>query len=319
LQWECFGLGFTAMQIGEWLGAVCFWVLIASVGIARSLVPTKEKTRTNVGVAFSVVGWSALAVLLITITTLHKPESEPWSNLQKLPYLQKLWGWGGPIMADNEILFRKSEWHTFAVINGDHDSDSVMIMLSWKATLYTSDDFALDLPQSSLSLLEKQSSDPDVKFADVSGMAGPRNQRGRPFFLILIRHMAAKERRTITLELLDNQQPPPPPPTATSPVPPQINVPSGSQVAVNAEVVSWSGQSTALSKDGDLVEVPYQISEPITINRGITCFKRDNQLAACESKPFQQGEKRIVEGRYYVVLRSWKDKKNEQIPVRETT
>jgi hypothetical protein len=80
-------VGFSLMQIGEWILAIACWVLLGFVGSAKVL--TWEGLRGNkVLSAFLKFCYAlaalALCVLLIMITVLRKPENEPWSNLLKL-------------------------------------------------------------------------------------------------------------------------------------------------------------------------------------------------------------------------------------------
>jgi len=80
-------LGFTLMQIGEWAAAVACWVLVGAVLFIKALAwkGISERKRLTVFLrAISSVGALGLSVLLIMVTTLRKPETEPWTNLQKL-------------------------------------------------------------------------------------------------------------------------------------------------------------------------------------------------------------------------------------------
>jgi hypothetical protein len=84
---ELFGLGFTLMQIGEWAAAVTCWVLLAFIGFAKALGWGRAgdvEASPAIMKFFAAAGTLALCVLLIAITTLRKPDTEPWSNLLKL-------------------------------------------------------------------------------------------------------------------------------------------------------------------------------------------------------------------------------------------
>ena len=84
---ELFGLGFTLMQIGEWALAVACWVLLGFLGLAKALrwgIFESDQKPPALVRFFSATGALVLCVLLITITVLRRPESEPWSNLVKL-------------------------------------------------------------------------------------------------------------------------------------------------------------------------------------------------------------------------------------------
>ncbi len=82
-----FLFGFTLMQIGEWAAAVACWVLLACIIFVQALAWEGVKGQKGL-TAFLRLFWAlgaiAGCVVLVTITTLHKPETEPWSNLQKL-------------------------------------------------------------------------------------------------------------------------------------------------------------------------------------------------------------------------------------------
>lgn len=86
VQFEIAGIGFTLMQIGEWVGAITCWVLIATVGVAVAFRSPGDNGKRSplLSQIFASAGWIAFSVLLITITTLRKPDAEPWTNLSKL-------------------------------------------------------------------------------------------------------------------------------------------------------------------------------------------------------------------------------------------
>lgn len=75
-----FGLGATLMQIGEWLLAIAVFVLLGFLLMAKSLTWNTHWALRSLAFLCSI----ALCTGLIAITTLHKPENEPWTNLQKL-------------------------------------------------------------------------------------------------------------------------------------------------------------------------------------------------------------------------------------------
>jgi hypothetical protein len=80
-------LGFTLMQIGESAAAIICWVILAFILIAKSLTWEGIKDRewgTRILKGVMTFGSLALCVVLITITSLRKPDTEPWSNLQKI-------------------------------------------------------------------------------------------------------------------------------------------------------------------------------------------------------------------------------------------
>jgi hypothetical protein len=82
-----FALGFTLMQIGEWAASVASWVLLACIFFAKALAwegIEGQKGLTALLRFSGAFGAIAVCVLLVTITDLHKPDNEPWSNLQKL-------------------------------------------------------------------------------------------------------------------------------------------------------------------------------------------------------------------------------------------
>jgi hypothetical protein len=82
-----FAFGFTMMQIGEWAASVACWVALAIILFVKALAWSGIKGQRvwtvflrGLFCVFSI----AVSVLLITVTYLRKPETEPWSNLQKL-------------------------------------------------------------------------------------------------------------------------------------------------------------------------------------------------------------------------------------------
>jgi hypothetical protein len=79
-----FGIGATLMQIGEWFLAVCAFILFGFLLLAKSFT-SDHWLEIVVGSIGSVL----LSAILIVITVLHKPESDPWSNLQK-PWFKPL-------------------------------------------------------------------------------------------------------------------------------------------------------------------------------------------------------------------------------------
>jgi hypothetical protein len=74
-----FGIGATLMQISEWLFAICAFIVLGFLLLAKSF-SLSHWMKVVLGSVCSVL----LAAVLIAITVLHKPEPEPWSNLQKL-------------------------------------------------------------------------------------------------------------------------------------------------------------------------------------------------------------------------------------------
>ncbi len=88
LQAELLALGFTLMQIGEWAAAIACWVLLGFTSFAKALgwgsVKDKDNEKSPLLLRlFSAAGALVLCVLLIAITDLRKPDTEPWSNLQR--------------------------------------------------------------------------------------------------------------------------------------------------------------------------------------------------------------------------------------------
>ena len=71
--------GATAMQIGEWLSAIFLFVMVGFIFFAKAL--TLDHWVKNV---LGCLGAVLLSALLIAVTVLHKPATDPWSNLQKL-------------------------------------------------------------------------------------------------------------------------------------------------------------------------------------------------------------------------------------------
>ena len=78
-----FGLGATLMQISESFFAICVFIVLGFLLLAKSFTLDHwvKMTLGSVGAIF-------LTALLITIAVLHKPDSEQWSNLQK-PFRSK--------------------------------------------------------------------------------------------------------------------------------------------------------------------------------------------------------------------------------------
>ncbi len=78
--------GFTLMQVGEYMGAIACWVALGFLLFAKAIAWNAPNKIAKFCIATLVF---AVPVLLITITSLRKPDDEPWSNLQKL-WQQKL-------------------------------------------------------------------------------------------------------------------------------------------------------------------------------------------------------------------------------------
>jgi hypothetical protein len=81
------GFGFTMIQIGESAAAIAIWFLLLSVLLIKVLAWKGFQGKQGVTSflrSSGVVGTLFLFFLLTTVTTLHKPENEPWSNLLKL-------------------------------------------------------------------------------------------------------------------------------------------------------------------------------------------------------------------------------------------
>lgn len=86
--------GYTQMQISEWAAAVFCWFALGFILLIKALawdgVRGQRGLTSLLRLAMSF-GAVAVSVVLVMITVLHKPENEPWSNLQKL---QKLFQFG---------------------------------------------------------------------------------------------------------------------------------------------------------------------------------------------------------------------------------
>lgn len=76
-----FALGVALMGIGEWAAAILCWVTLGVVLLTKVIAWQGISTLLKLFYAACAFG---LCTLLITITVLRKPDSEPWSNLQKL-------------------------------------------------------------------------------------------------------------------------------------------------------------------------------------------------------------------------------------------
>lgn len=79
--------GFTFMQIREWAAAIAIWVFLGGLLLIRAFVWNGFKALSispKLQRFFAILGTIVCTVLLIMITRLEKPDSEPWSNLQKL-------------------------------------------------------------------------------------------------------------------------------------------------------------------------------------------------------------------------------------------
>jgi len=81
------GFGFTFMQIGEWILAIGCWVLIGSILFVKAVAwdgfkaaPISQGFQRFLAVLAALI----VMVFLIAITSLRKPDIEPWTNLQKL-------------------------------------------------------------------------------------------------------------------------------------------------------------------------------------------------------------------------------------------
>jgi hypothetical protein len=82
------GLGFTMMQIGEWAAAVALWVVVGFLLLVKSLTWSSPGPRwLNITLRIaSPLSSIVLCVLLIMITSLRKPDAEPWTNLAKVHF-----------------------------------------------------------------------------------------------------------------------------------------------------------------------------------------------------------------------------------------
>jgi len=70
-----------------------------------------------------------------------------------------------------------------------------------------------------LKILEAQSLNPAIEFADILGSSGPADSQANPFFLLLLHDLSPNDSREITLQLRDLDK------SATpGPVPPSIDV-----------------------------------------------------------------------------------------------
>jgi hypothetical protein len=97
-----FGIGATLMQISEWFFAVFTFVALGILLFAKSL--TASHWAKSVALCTLSI---LLATVLIAITVLHKPDSEPWSNLQRLWFNDALAKEGAPgISLDMAIRLR---------------------------------------------------------------------------------------------------------------------------------------------------------------------------------------------------------------------
>ena len=109
-----FSIGATLMQIGEWFFAICAFVALGFLLFAKSLTASHLLNKL-----LGCVGSILLSGALIAITALHKPGSEPWSNLQKIVHRQQLNEPGppalpGPVLDQltklDEFVGRKDEY-----------------------------------------------------------------------------------------------------------------------------------------------------------------------------------------------------------------
>ncbi len=74
-----FSVGATLMQIGEWFLAILFFISMGFLLFAKALT-LDHWAKKVIGSLAAVI----LSIFLLAITVLHKPPSDPWSNLQKI-------------------------------------------------------------------------------------------------------------------------------------------------------------------------------------------------------------------------------------------
>jgi hypothetical protein len=79
--------GFTMMQIGEWGLAIAFWVFLGIILFSKAFSWEGIQARKALTIFLRLLfafGALVLSVVLIMITVLRKPDSEPWTSLQRL-------------------------------------------------------------------------------------------------------------------------------------------------------------------------------------------------------------------------------------------
>lgn len=81
------GLGFTLMQIGEWAFAIAVWFVVGPILFLKALawegsesIPVPATWQKRFALLLVIVG----TTLLILITNLRKPESDPWTSIERL-------------------------------------------------------------------------------------------------------------------------------------------------------------------------------------------------------------------------------------------
>lgn len=123
LQLEILGFGLTMIQIGEYAVAITCWVILAILWVAKvyladNTVHPFRGVGTFIHAAFAVI----VCVLLITMTTLRKPEDEPWSNLQKI--------WSRELPKIYRYALQTPEF----VVNADehYDDGALIAGIPWK-------------------------------------------------------------------------------------------------------------------------------------------------------------------------------------------
>jgi hypothetical protein len=193
------------------------------------------------------------------------------------------------------------ELYKFRITNETQaDAYTTMIMLRIKSKSHAVDDFAFDVSQLSLKILEEQSLDPAQQFGDIGGMSGPADADGNPFFLFLIRSLSPRESREVTLRLLQPEQTPAPGPLA-----PSIDVRHNTDILVTAEIASYSLTPTSILKKSDTVLIPFDIPERVTIDHAFMCYKRDAGTSACNGRKVLEGPTPMAKGKHLFAAKSW--------------
>jgi hypothetical protein len=290
--------GATLMEIGEWAGAIACWVLLGFMLFARALAWEGGRGARGLTAFLRIcyaAGAIALCVLLIAITTLRKPEIEPWSNLLKL--------WSRPLVTISppSVPFpvRGTTQHFRIENKSDQHSYSNLFLLRVRPPTFSATDFAFDVPQSSLKVL-KSSPYTDLEFGDIAAMSG-RDSEGTPFILIACYHLEPHEVRDVTLTMVE--------PNDSAPTSGALPEKMASLNPINAEATGKLLSNTTNATPIKFLQgiISYDVEMPrgtqLTVDHAIVCFKNDNAAeSACIANPIRQGAVALPYGIYAIKI-----------------
>jgi hypothetical protein len=186
----------------------------------------------------------------------------------------------------NDVAFYQwGENYSFRLENDtDEDAFSAAFIFRAESEGFDTNDFTIQVPQSSLKPLSQQSG-PYVEFADIQGVIGLDKKR-RVVILVFVEHLKPKEQRDIVITLVK--------PASYS----GINLLGPLEMTANK--MSYYRKALPLSKQGSVVFFPVFMSvRRLVIDHAFDCFKRDDSQPSCDLHPIRQGQVHVPVGQYY--------------------